>query len=230
MFFKDKIVLITGASRGIGLHLADKLLKEGAKVIGVRNTTLIPLVYADAYKCDISNEEEINDLFKYIKKEYGHLDYVINCAAIDCANDITEKTKSEFMKVLEVNLVGTFLICKQALSMMDDGVIVNISSTDAEDTFSPLSMDYAASKAGVENLTKNLALRYPHIKICALAPNWIETESISEMSPIYLQSELRRINQKRLLTKEEVTEKIIEIIKNPEIKSGEIIRMDGNDE
>ena len=134
------------------------------------------------------------------------------------------------MRVLEVNLVGTFLICKKALSMMETGVIVNISSTDATDTFSPLSMDYAASKAGVENLTKNLALRFPNLKICALAPNWVDTESIREMSPIYLENELRRVNQKRLLTKEEVANKIIEIIKNPKIKSGEIIRMDGNDE
>lgn len=228
--FKDKVVLVTGASRGIGLALADKLLEKGAKVIGVRNNTLIPLVYADHVKCDISKEEEINELFDYIKKEYGKLDYVINCAAVDYANDITEKTKEEFMSVLEVNLVGTFLICKKALTMMNDGVIVNISSTDATDTFSPLSMDYAASKAGVENLTKNLALRYPKIKICALAPNWIDTESIREMSPVYLENELRRVNQKRLLTKDEVTDKIIEIMINKTIKSGSIIRMDGNDE
>lgn len=230
MDFLDKVVLITGASRGIGLHLVDKLLKEGAKVIGVRNNTLIPLELVDAYKCDIRNESEINELFKYIKKEYGKLDYVINCAAIDIASDITEKTKEEFMGVLEVNLVGTFLICKNALSIMEEGVIVNISSTDATDTFNPLSMDYAASKAGVENLTKNLALRYPNIKICALAPNWIDTESIREMSPTYLESELKRINQKRLLTKEEVTDKIIEIIKSSKIQSGNIIRMDGSDE
>lgn len=230
MNFKDKIVLITGASKGVGLYLSTKLANMGAKVIGLYNTNKISNCDIDAIKCDISKEEEIEKLFNYIKEKYGNLDYVINCAAMCIDKDITEKTKEEFMYVLEVNLVGTFLICKNALSLMESGVIVNISSTDATDTFSPLSMDYAASKAGVENLTKNLALRYPNIKICALAPNWIDTETIREMSPLYLESELKRINQKRLLTKDEVTEKIIEIIQNDNIKSGEIIRMDDNNE
>ena len=64
-------------------------------------------------------------------------------------------------------------------------------------------MDYDASKAGVENLTKNLALRFPNVKICALAPNWIATESVLEMSPIYLESELKRVNQKKLIEVDE---------------------------
>lgn len=230
MNFKDKIVLITGASKGVGLYLSTKLANMGAKVIGLYNSNKIFNCDIDAIKCDISKEEEIEKLFNYIKEKYGRLDYVINCAAICIDKDITEKTKEEFMRVLEVNLVGTFLICKNALEIMNNGVIVNISSTDATDTFSPLSIDYAASKAGVENLTKNLALIYPDIKICALAPNWIDTETIREMSPLYLESELKRINQKRLLTKDEVIDKIIEIIQNDNIKSGEIIRMDDNNE
>lgn len=231
MNFQNKVILITGASRGVGLHLAKTLLDLNANVIALYKENVVPLIMADAFKCDLKNELDIKSLFRYIKKEYGSIDYVINCAAIDKSNDITEKTKEEFMEVLEVNLVGTFLICKYALNMIkENGVIVNISSTDATTTYSPLSMDYAASKAGVENLTKNLALRYPKIKICALAPNWIATESILEMSQIYLESELKRVNQKRLITKEEVTNKILEIIKDNTIKSGEIIRMDGKDE
>lgn len=226
MNFKDKIVLITGASKGIGLHLSAKLLEQGAKVIGIYNSTIIPLVMIDAYKCDLRQENDIKKLFCYVKEKYGELDYVINAAAVSSDCDITEKTKEEFMKVLEVNLVGTFLICKEALNMMKNGVIVNISSTNASTTYNPISMDYDASKAGVENLTKNLALRYPKVKICALAPNWVATESVLEMSPIYLDSELKRVNQKRLLTKEEVANKIIEIIFDNEIKSGEIISME----
>ncbi|MBQ6687160.1 MAG: SDR family oxidoreductase [Bacilli bacterium] len=230
MNFLDKRVLIIGASSGIGLSLASKLTLEGAKVIGTYNTNIIPLVYIDACKCDLTKEDEITELFGYIKKEYQNIDYVINCAALSMDKDITEKTKAEFMKVLEVNLVGTFLVCKKALSIMKNGVIINISSTNASTTYNPISMDYDASKAGIENLTKNLALRYPDIKICALAPNWIATDSVLEMSPIYLESELKRINQKKLLTKEEVVNKIIDILQNKEIKSGEIIRMDDSNE
>lgn len=226
MDFKDKVVLITGASKGLGLHLAKTMLDLGAIVIGLYNNTLIPLVMIDAYKCDLKSENDVIGLFGYIKHVYGKIDYVINCAALSLDSDITEKTKDEFMEVLEVNLVGTFLICKEALKIMQSGVIVNISSTNATTTYSPISMDYDASKAGVENLTKNLALRFPNVKICALAPNWIATESVLEMSPMYLESELRRVNQKRLLTKDEVANKIIDIIKNPNIKSGEIVNLE----
>lgn len=230
MDFKNKVVLITGASKGIGKYLAEKLIDMGAKVIGIYNNTLINHVYVDAYKCDISNEEEINDLFKYIKNNYKTLDYVINCAAISDDCDITEKTKESFMQVLEVNLVGTFLVCKNALELMDKGVIINMSSTDASTTFNALSIDYSASKAGVESMTKCMSLINPNIKIWALAPNWVETETTLNMNPDYLKQELKRIKQNKLISKDEVVNKILEIINNTDIKSGEIIRMDDSNE
>ena len=226
MDFENKVVLITGASKGIGKYLARKLNELGALVIGTYNTTNIDLLNIDDFKCNISKEEDIKELFNYIKNKYKKLDYLVNCAALSVDNDINDKTKEEFMKVLEVNLVGTFLVAKYALEIMEKGAIINISSTNATTTYNVLSMDYDASKAGVENLTKNLAQRFPNIKICALAPNWVETESILEMEPEYLKSELKRVNQERLITKAEVSNKIIEIISSDDIKSGEIIRMD----
>ena len=113
---------------------------------------------------------------------------------------------------------------------MERGVIINISSTDATDTFSTMSLDYAASKAGLENITKNLAQRLPNLKICALAPNWVNTETVLEMAPDYLENELRRIGQNKLLKKEEVAFKIIEMIINDDIRTGEIVRMGGFNE
>lgn len=230
MDFAGLVVLITGASKGIGKCLSNILHEYGATVVGVYNNTKIENVLYDTYKCDISNEEEIKKLFTYVKNKHEKIDVVVNCAALCLDNDIYDKTKDEFMRVLEVNLVGTFLMCKYASSYMDRGVIINISSTDAQDTFSTMSIDYAASKAGVENITKNLANRFPDLKICALAPNWVNTETVLEMDPDYLESELRRIDQDRLLKKEEVAVKIIEIIINDDIRSGEIIRMSGFNE
>ena len=230
MDFTNTIVLITGASRGIGLTLANLLTDYGAKVIGIYNKTKINNTKFDLYKCDISNEKEIKKLFKYIKNNYGNLDIVVNCAAFCLDSDLYDKSKKEFMSVLEVNLVGTFLICKYASLLMKKGVIVNMSSTDAKDTYSPYSMDYAASKAGVENLTKNLALRLPNIKICALAPNWVDTSTVLEMDENYLKSEMARIGQKELIKKEEVVIKIVEIIVNDDIISGDVIRMVSSNE
>ncbi len=220
------IILITGASKGIGKTLANTLNNKGAIVIGIYNQTKIEEVY-DTYKCDISNEQEVQELMQYISHKYQKIDVLVNCAALSMDNDIYDKSKKEFMKVLEVNLGGTFLMCKYASKLMDKGVIVNISSTDGEDTYNYLSLDYAASKAGVTNLSRNLANRFKNIKIVALEPNWVNTDSVLEMNPEYLNQELKRVGQERLLTKEEVAKKIIEIITNGDIVSGSVIRMDG---
>lgn len=225
MDFSNSVILVTGASRGIGLCLCNLLTEYGAKVIGIYNETKIKNVLFDTYKCDISNELEIKKLFKYIKNKYGSLDVLVNCAALCLDNDLYDKTKKEFMKVLEVNLVGTFLMCKEASILMKKGVIVNISSTDAQDTFSTFSMDYAASKAGVENLTKNLANRLPNIKVCAISPNWINTDTVLNMDKDYLKNEMKRIGQKKLIQKEDVVIKIVETIVSDDIVSGEVIRM-----
>lgn len=230
MDFAGLVVLITGASKGIGKCLANIMHEYGATVIGVYNNTKILNEFYDTYKCDISSEEEIKKLFDYVINKHERIDVLVNCAALCLDNDIYNKSKEEFMKVLEVNLVGTFMMCKYASLQMNKGVMINISSTDAQDTFSTISMDYAASKAGVENITKNLAIRFPNLKICGLAPNWVNTETVLEMDYNYLESELKRIGQSKLLKKEEVALKIIEIIINDDIRSGEIIRMGGNNE
>ena len=162
-----------------------------------------------------------------IKNKHEKLDVVVNCAALALDNELNEKTYAEFMEVVGVNLGGTFQICKYASKLFEPKVIINMSSTDAQDTYSKLSMDYSASKAGVENLTKNLAKSLPNIRICALAPNWVDTESVLEMDPDYLKKELLRVNQKELLRKTDVALKIIEMIINDDYSSGTIVRMEG---
>ena len=140
-------------------------------------------------------------------------------------NSIDEKTKEEFMKVLEVNVVGTFLVSKYLYKYMDNGIIVNISSTDAEDTFSTLNIDYSASKAGINIITKTMALELKNVRVIGVMPNWTNTESIKEMNPDYLKSELERIGQKELEEPEEVASNILKLVFDNNIKSGEIRRV-----
>jgi 3-oxoacyl-[acyl-carrier protein] reductase len=225
-----KVILITGASKGLGKELCKLFLDNNYDVIGTYHNTFSSDTNIDYQKCDLSNENDINNLFNYIKDKYHHLDVLINNAALCQDSDFDHKTSDEFKNVLNVNLIGTFLMIKYFSKIMDKGCIVNISSLDAEDTYSPYSIDYAASKAGVENLTKNIALILSNLKVVALAPAWINTETVLEMEPNYLKEEMIKHNQERLLDKKNVAKKILEIVNSDKYKSGMIIRMEDDNE
>lgn len=224
-------VLITGSSKGLGASLIRKFAENNYNVIITYNTSVDDAyklkeeigkynIEANIVKCDISNENDIIDLFDTYK-----VDILINNAALSMDNDIMYKTKEEFMKVLEVNLVGTFLMCKEAIK---NGVkeIINISSTDSLSTYNSLNIDYSSSKAGINIVTKVIAEFFPNIRIFAVLPNWINTESVSEMNEDFLNEELKRIGQEKLLDKCEVANSIYELYKNENIKSGDLIKID----
>ena len=129
------------------------------------------------------------------------------------------------MKVLEVNLVGPFILIQKLENLMDRGIIINISSTDGINTYSRYNMDYSASKAGLINLTKSLALELENIKIYSICPNWVNTESTREMNFNYLKEEMKRVHQHKLISPIEVAKKVIELIDSNK-KSGSIVVME----
>ena len=223
IFFKEvvfldlnkKVAFVTGASIGLGKGLIEELSKNGCNVIIGYN----------------KSKEKAEWLKKNIEEKYNVKSLSIKCdvtnnAAYAQDNYIYDKTKEEFMKVLETNLVGPFLVSKYAYKYMNDGIIVNISSKDAVSTYNDISMDYCASKAGLNLLTKTLSLALKNVKVIAVMPGWIDTESIREMNPEFLDSELKRIGQEKLSTVEDVSKQIINIIKDEQIKSGMIIELE----
>jgi len=231
-----KIVLVTGASKGIGYHTIIEFAKNGYDVAINYNTDKDGALELQKnihkyggqsliVQADISNEVQVIEMISKIINEFGHIDVLVNNAGIAIDNDIFDKSKNEFLKVLEVNLVGTFLVTKEVAKYMKKGTIINISSTDGIDTYNSLSMDYCASKAGVISLTKTLAQRFSNLNIYAIAPNWVKTPSVLEMNPEYLQNELIRIGQKELIEPTIIAKEIYNLtIKN--IPSGTIIRID----
>lgn len=231
-----KVVLVTGASKGIGYHTATIFAKNGYDVVINYNTDKDSALELQnnihkyggkslIIKADISNEKEVEEMISTTIKEFGHIDVLVNNAGIAIDNDIFDKSKEEFLRVLEVNLIGTFLVTKEVTKHMEKGTIINISSTDGIDTYNSLSMDYCASKAGVISLTKTLAQRFPNLNIYAAAPNWVKTPSVLEMDPEYLKNELERIGQKELIEPVTVAEVIFNLTKD-DIPSGNIIRID----
>ena len=234
---KNKVAVVTGSSKGIGKELIKEFAKNKYDVIITYNTSKeeafdLQKYILDNYKvnvyvikCDITNENEIINLKNKIVNIYENIDVLVNNAAYAIDGYIDEKTKEEFMKVLEVNVVGTFLVTKYLYRYLQNSTIVNISSTDAEDTYSEISMDYCASKAAINSLTRTFGLAFPKIKVIGVMPNWTNTESIREMNHDYLEKELKRIGQEKLEEPEEVAKNIIDLINDENVLSGDIRRV-----
>ena len=231
-----KKAIITGCAKGIGREIALELARDGYDIIGTYNTSMNEIndlksrieaigVNFYSYKLDLLKEEEINTFCYNIKKEFDNIDILVNNAALSLDNSFLDKTSKEFMDVLQVNLVSPFVLIQKLYNIMNNGVIINISSTDGINTYTKLNIDYSASKAALINLTKSLALELENIRVYGICPNWVNTESIREMNPEYLKSELNRIGQKKLIEPKEVAKKVINLIES-DLKSGSIVVME----
>lgn len=217
-------VLIIGGSSDIGIELSKLFILKGYNVVSTYNSHEFKLDGVDTIKCDIRKEEDIESTIKYCIDKYEKVDILINMASISMDNYFLDKSKEEFMRVLEVNLVGTFLCNKIYSKYIDDGIIVNIGSTDGIDTYNEYDMDYAASKAGIINITKSIS-RCTNNKVLCICPNWIDSNTTKDMDNNYLINELKRIGQSRLISINEVINSIFNII-NMDNKSGTIYRID----
>ena len=233
--------LITGASVGIGKALALKLASMNYNLLLTYNNNYklckeLQEEIINKYnvkciieKCDLRSDIDINNVINSFKDNIGNIDILINNASISHDNLIESKSRDEFLDVLNVNLVGTFMMCKLSNRIMNsNGIIINMASTDGIDTYSIYNIDYASSKAGIICLSKSLCLIFDNIRVITIAPNWVDTESTREMNKDYLESELKRIGQTKLIKVDTVVNKIIHIIVDKNIKSGSIIRIDGD--
>ncbi len=157
-----RTVLVTGGASGLGKNICLALRNENYNVLFTYFSTepTDELFGCHGYKCDLANEENIRDVLKKIYEEYGNIDILINNAAIEIDKDITSRSKRDFMKTLEVNLVAPFLLCKEVGSRMyanGFGKIINISSNNSIEKYDPITRDYDASNAGLSILTKCFA-------------------------------------------------------------------------
>ena len=213
-------VLVTGSSRGLGRSIILEYAKNGNDVVINYNNSEKEAfelkdyvetnykVKALVIKCDISKESEIDSMIEEIYKEFGHLDILINNASIALDQDFELKTKNDFMKTLEVNLVGTYLLSKKiGLKMLErkSGSIINISSTNGIDTTYPESIDYDASKAGVISLNHNLANYFaPYIRVNTICPGWINTDMNKDLDKEFVDKEISKILLNRFAEPEEI--------------------------
>lgn len=233
----NKVVLVTGASRGLGSSIAKKFLESGDIVyINYKSTSLKELEkkYAKEPKAhflfgDVSKEEDVIKMMQIIKEEQGKLDVLVNNAAISIDSELEDKTVANFKQILDVNLIGPFLTCKYAKDIMAKGSIINISSTNAIDTPEAYSLDYDASKAGLISLTHNFAKIYgPDIRVNAIASGWINTSNVLEMEPHYIEKEKSKIILNRFAEPEEIANVVFFLAsKEASYIVDSILRVDG---
>ena len=239
-----KIVLITGGSRGIGKKTALLFAENGFDVVITYNSDQKAAEQAQkeieklgavcfVKKCDISKEDDVKSLFCEVIKKFKKIDVLINNAGISIDTLFCDKTIQNFKKILDVNLVGTFLVSKyfgEEMFKQKSGKIVNIASTNGINTYFPMCLDYDASKAGIISLTHNLAMQFaPYINVNCVAPGFIATESeIKDMNEEFIKSEEQKIFKKRAGTEEDVANLIYFLSTDKaEFINSEVIRIDG---
>lgn len=239
-----KTVLITGGSRGLGRACALKFAQLDYNIIINYNNSLKEAVSLEAYlkenynisvllvKADISKEDEVINMVNVIKNSFQKVDCLVNNAGIAIDTLFEDKTVQNFRKIIDVNLIGTFLVSKYIGSLMfkeKSGTIINVSSTNAIDTYYPYSLDYDASKAGVISLTHNLARQFaPYIRVNCVAPGWINTEMNKELDKEFIEEENKKILLGRFSEPSEIAN-VIAFLASHEASyiNGSVIRVDG---
>ena len=231
----EKIVLITGGTSGLGYATVKKL--ENCKIILTYNNNALKAESMkseniDVFKCDMTSENDIKNLYNYVVEKYGYIDVLINNAAIAIDTLYEDKTKENFIKTLDTNLIGPFLLSRYFGDLMyqrKSGKIINISSTNGIDTNYPMSLDYDASKAGLISLTRNLALQYaPYVLVNTIAPGWINTEMNKNLDNDFIDNETKKILLNRFAEPEEIAN-VIKFLVSDDASyiNNTVIRVDG---
>lgn len=238
------VALITGGNRGIGASCCEEFARVGANVIinychHKEEAEKLAKELEEKYeiealpiKCDVSKEEEVEAMINTITDHFGGIDILVNNAGVARDSLLLDKNEKEFKRVLEVNLLGTYLCSKYVGRVMlnqKKGKIINISSTNALDTFYPESCDYDASKAGVISLTHNLAREFaPFISVNCVCPGWVKTAMNKDLNLEQIKEERKKILLGRFAEPEEIAKVVIFLASNKaSYINDSIIRVDG---
>jgi NAD(P)-dependent dehydrogenase (short-subunit alcohol dehydrogenase family) len=208
----DKVVIVTGASSGLGVSFAQVFAEAGADVVlGARRVERLAdtaaLVEAGGRKAltvatDVSVPEQSQALVDAAMQAFGRVDVLINNAGIGTAHPATRETPEEFRSVIDVNLNGAYWVAQACGRVMQPGSsIINIASILGITTAGLPQAAYSASKAAIIGLTRDLAQQWGSrkgIRVNALAPGFFKTEMTDEYPPEYLESQSHRLVLGRL--------------------------------
>ena len=249
MILKDKVVVITGAGRGLGQMMAEMITARGGRMAladiseeGLKETARLCSETggkARYYITDISNESAVEQLFNNVTRDFGRVDATINNAGIT-RDGLLVKSRNgkvvgkmsleDWISVIQVDLRGVFLCAREAAVKMieqgDGGVIINISSISRAGNIG--QGNYSAAKAGVAAMTvtwANELARY-NIRVAAIAPGFCNTQMVANIPPKILDKVKAKIPLKRLGNPEEIGHSAIYILEN-DYFNGRVLEIDG---
>lgn len=254
-----KVVLVTGSSRGIGRATIIEFAKKGYDVvinyIASKKEAKLKFIDTDfefdnekdanelkelvekeygitalVIEADVSNEIEVKDCISKIIETFGKIDVVVNCAGIVFDRDMYTATIAEFENTIKVNIIGAFVVSREASrNMKKGGSIINVSSTNGTKVIAPESIDYNISKVGLQSLTRDLAYRLkPNIRVNAIAIGWADTDMNKDLPKDYIEEENKKIYLERFAEPSEIA-KTIYFLASEEASyiNGEVLTIDG---
>jgi len=247
--FSDSTTIVTGGASGIGLAIAETIVRAGGDVVisasrNPRKTeaalarlhAAAPDAAVQALACEVGREESVAGFFAEVARGGRNIRYAVHSAGISPNTEFFEQTQAEWDTVLNANLTGTFLVLKYAALMMRDnpvldewrGKIVLVTSSNGVNAYDPVSAHYDASKAGANLLMRNAAEKLAPMGICvnALAPGWIDTALNDTLPDDVRAGENAKIWMKRWGTPQEMGQCVAHLLTVPYLV-GQILMPDG---
>ena len=237
----NKVIIVTGASRGIGKEIAKGLSKKGYQVIANYNKSeeqAIKLkeelkkenINIDIFKADVSKRKEAEELVKYTIRKFGKIDVLINNAGISQIKEFTQITDEDWNNIISTNLNSVFYMTQETCKNMihnKKGCIINISSIWGVIGAS-CEVHYSVSKAGIDAITKSLAKEMgpSNIRVNSIAPGIINTEMNKKLSEKEIENIKEEIPLEKIGKAQDI-EKCIEWLIEDEYTTGQIISING---
>lgn len=240
----NKTIIITGSQQGIGKAIAEHFATLNWNIVINDNNNksklervkqnLIKKYGVNVISCfgDASNEEFVNQMLGDAVRAFKKVDAVVNNAGIVEDMEVSKRSVELFNKTITNNAGSVFAMSKIFGAHMyknKSGKIVNISSTNGDQTIYPTSIDYDASKAAINNLTRNFAIEFaPYVLVNAVMPGWVMTEMNKQLDKDFLASEQQRTLLKKFQTTKEIAN-VVEFLVSDKASAitGAIIPVDG---